>query len=65
MGIVPPAVLLILSFDETPLWVTVCFLWAIDSRKEAFCERFWVRWEGVLEYELSYQRKHQFVVDKN
>ena len=36
----PQAVLFVLTFDRTPLWVTVCFLRAISTREEAFVEGF-------------------------
>ena len=60
----PPTMLLVLPFDGISLWVTVCFLGATSTGEEAFCEKLWVGWEGDLEYGLSSQQKHQFVVDK-
>ena len=50
-----PAALLVFPFDGTPLWVMICFLGAINTREEVFCGRFWVGWEGDLEYGLQSQ----------
>jgi len=49
------AVLLFFPFDGTSLWVVVCFLGTIHTREEAFCEKFWVGWEGDLECGLTSQ----------
>jgi len=43
----PPATLLILPFDETPLWVMVCFLGAISAIEEAFLRKVF-GWEEIV-----------------
>jgi len=54
-GTVPPAVVLVLSFDKVPLWVAVCFLGErLGKRlfKESLAER-----EGDLECRLKLSMK--------
>ena len=53
----PPAVLLVLSFEGMPLWAIVCFLEGIDAMEEAFLGSFWIGNKGDLECRLKISMK--------
>ena len=52
-GIVPPAALLPLPFDGTPLWVIVYFLGAIGTKERLFVEGFRLDGKEILCAQIS------------